>query len=104
MKEADKQLRTVWDVPNNKGKEELQFGTHPTQKPMRIAERLLLISGIKGGKLLVPFAGSGTEMIAGIKYGMQSVGFEINEEYFKHASERILFEENKIKSQLFQEC
>jgi len=104
MKEVDKQLRTVWDVPNNKGKDELQFGIHPTQKPMRIAERLLLISGIKGGKLIVPFAGSGTELIAGMKYGMQSVGFEINEEYFKHASERIIFEENKVKNQLFQEC
>lgn len=104
MKEADRQLRTVWDVPNNKRKDELQFGPHPTQKPLRIAERLLLISGMKGGKLLVPFAGSGTEMIAGIKYGMNAVGFEINEEYFLLAQERIMCEEAKIKSQLFQEC
>ncbi len=100
MKEADKQLRTVWDVPNNKSKDELIFGTHPTQKPLRIAERLLLISGIKEGKLLVPFAGSGTEMIAGIKYGMHAVGFEINEEYFEHAKKRILHEENNIKNQI----
>jgi site-specific DNA-methyltransferase (adenine-specific) len=101
MKEADKQLRTVWDIPNNKSKDELSFGTHPTQKPLRVSERLLMISGIKGGKLLVPFAGSGTEMIAGMKYGMQTVGFEINEEYFELAKERLLFEESKIKSQLF---
>jgi site-specific DNA-methyltransferase (adenine-specific) len=101
MKEADKQLRTVWDIPNNKSKDELSFGTHPTQKPLRVSERLLMISGIKGGKLLVPFAGSGTEMIAGMKYGMQAVGFETNEEYFELAKERLLFEESKIKSQLF---
>lgn len=101
MKESDKQLRTVWDIPNNKSKDELKFGTHPTQKPLRVAERLLLISGTKGGKLLVPFAGSGTEMIAGIKYGMKSVGFEISEEYFDLAKERLLFEERNIKSQLF---
>lgn len=100
MKEADKQLRTVWDVPNNKSKDELIFGTHPTQKPLRIAERLLLISGIKGGKLLVPFAGSGTEIIAGIKYGMHAVGFEINEEYFEHAKTRILNEETNINNQI----
>jgi site-specific DNA-methyltransferase (adenine-specific) len=104
MKERDKQLRTVWDIPNNKSKDELKFGTHPTQKPLRVSERLMLISGIKGGKLLVPFAGAGTEMIAGIKYGMHSVGFEINEKYFELAKERILFEENNIKSQLFIEC
>ena len=101
MKEPDKQLRTVWDIPNNKSKNELMFGTHPTQKPLRVAERLMMISGIKGGKLLVPFAGAGTEMIAGIKYGMQAVGFEISDEYFDLAKERLLFEENNIKSQLF---
>jgi len=100
LKEPDKQLRTVWDIPNNKSKDELKFGTHPTQKPLRVSERLMLISGIKGGKLLVPFAGSGTEMIAGIKYGMHAVGFETSEEYFELAKERILFEENNVKSQL----
>ena len=42
-----------------------------------------------------------TEMIAGMKYGMQAVGFETNEEYFELAKERLLFEESKIKSQLF---
>ena len=101
LKEPNKQLRTVWDIPNNKSKDELKFGTHPTQKPLRVAERLLLISGLKGGKLLVPFAGSGTEMIAGMKYGMQPVGFEINEEFFELAQERLSFEENNLKSQLF---
>jgi site-specific DNA-methyltransferase (adenine-specific) len=100
MKEADKQLRTVWDIPNNKAKDELRFGNHPTQKPLRVAERLMMISGIKDGKLLVPFAGSGTEMIAGIKYGMHAVGFEMSDEYFELAKKRIEFEENNIKNQL----
>ncbi|MEI6049019.1 MAG: site-specific DNA-methyltransferase [Bacteroidota bacterium] len=100
LKEADKQLRTVWDIPNNKGKDELMFGNHPTQKPLRVAERLMMISGTKGGNLLVPFAGSGTEMIAGLKYGMHAVGFETSEEYFELAQKRIMFEENDIKCQL----
>jgi site-specific DNA-methyltransferase (adenine-specific) len=100
LKEADRQLRTVWDIPNNKGKEELIFGNHPTQKPLRVSERLLMIAGIKGGKLLVPFAGSGTEMIAGIKYGMHAIGFETSEEYFELATKRIEFEYNNLKSQL----
>jgi len=64
----------------------------------------LLISGVKGGKLLVPFAGSGTEMIAGIKYGMHAVGFEANEEYYELAKQRILFEEKNLKSQMVLEC
>lgn len=96
LKEADKQLRTVWDIPNNKQKEELALGTHPTQKPLKVSERLLLISGLKNGKLLVPFAGSGTEMIAGMRYGMHATGFEINEEYFNYAKLRL---ENEIVQQ-----
>ena len=103
LKEADKQLRTVWDIPNNKTKEELLFGTHPTQKPLKVSERLLMISGLKGGKLLVPFAGSGTEMLAGLKYKMEVTGFEVNAEYFDLAKRRF---DNFIKqqSQLLIEC
>ncbi|MDE6452765.1 MAG: site-specific DNA-methyltransferase [Muribaculaceae bacterium] len=89
LKEAGKQMRTVWDIPNNKSKEEMQFGSHPTQKPIRVAERILLISGVENGSLLVPFAGSGTEMVAGINYGMNVVGFEINPEYFEIANKRL---------------
>jgi site-specific DNA-methyltransferase (adenine-specific) len=33
FKNAGKQMRTVWDIPNNKTKEELALGKHPTQKP-----------------------------------------------------------------------
>lgn len=33
LKQPDKQMRTVWDIPNNKDKSELQFGKHPTQNP-----------------------------------------------------------------------
>lgn len=89
LKEAGKQMRTVWDIPNNKSREELQFGSHPTQKPLRVAERILLISGVEHGTLLIPFAGSGTEMVAGIHYGMNVIGFEIDPEYCDMARKRL---------------
>lgn len=89
LKEKGKQMRTVWDIPNNKSKEEMQFGSHPTQKPLKVSERILTICGVKGGNLLVPFAGSGTEMVAGLKYGMKVWGYELEKEYFDLASKRI---------------
>lgn len=89
LKEPGKQMRTVWDIPNNKSKEEMQFGSHPTQKPIRVAERILLISGVENGTLLVPFAGSGTEMVAGLNYGMNVIGFEIEKEYYNLAKKRL---------------
>ncbi|MBW8050071.1 MAG: site-specific DNA-methyltransferase [Cytophagales bacterium] len=104
LKEPGKQLRTVWDIPNNKNKNEIAFGNHPTQKPLRLSDRLLMISGTKGGKLLVPFAGSGTELIAGLKYGMEVVGFETNQEYIDLAEKRLNEYLEVTKSQLVLEC
>lgn len=101
LKIGGKQQRTVWDIPNNKSKEELIFGKHDTQKPLRVAERLLMVSGTKKGKLLVPFAGSGTEMIAGIKYGMSVVGYEINPDFFELAKKRLQHTEETIQTSLF---
>lgn len=89
LKIAGKQMRTVWDIPNNKSKDEMKFGTHPTQKPIKVSERILTICGIEGGKLLVPFAGSGTEMVAGINFGMHVTGFEIEPEYIDIAKKRL---------------
>lgn len=107
LKERGKQLRTVWDIPNNKTKEELKFGKHPTQKPLRITERMLLISAIRGGRLLVPFLGSGTEVIAGLRFGMECVGFETDPEYFDLACKRINTEVKRQESALqleFAKC
>lgn len=101
LKESGKQMRTVWDIPNNKAKDEMQFGSHPTQKPLRVAERLLMIAGIKGGKLLVPFAGSGTEMVAGLKYGMEVYGYEIDDEYYNLAIKRLENEVSNPQKTLF---
>lgn len=102
LKEAGKQLRTVWDVPNNKNRNELKFGRHPTQKPLRLTERMLMISAKPEGRLLVPFVGSGTEMVAGLRYGMQCVGFEIEQEYFEFASKRIheAIDNSQLETQL----
>lgn len=84
-----KQLRTVWDISNNKEPEELEFGKHPTQKPLRLLRRQLLVSGLVGGHVLIPFMGSGSEMVAALEYGMEPTGFEVAEEYFNIASKRV---------------
>ncbi|HEY0739469.1 MAG TPA: site-specific DNA-methyltransferase [Herpetosiphonaceae bacterium] len=89
LKVPGKQLRTVWDIPNNKTRAERAFGTHPTQKPLRLTRRMLLISARPGDRLLVPFAGSGTELVAGVMHGMDCVGFELDPEYAAAARRRI---------------
>lgn len=61
LKQAGKQMRTVWDISNNKSKDEMKYGSHPTQKPIKVSERILALCGVKDGNLLVPFAGYRTE-------------------------------------------
>lgn len=47
---------------------------HKWQKPMLLAERFIRHSGSKGDKLIDPFCGTGTFIIAGAKHGMISSG------------------------------
>lgn len=89
LKEGGKQMRTVWDIPTNKDSEELRHGKHPTQKPLRLLRRLFMTAGSPGGRALIPFAGSGSEMVAGISYGMKVTGFEVKDEYFDIAKKRV---------------
>ena len=89
IKKADKQMRTVWDIPNNKQKEELKYGKHPTQKPIRLIERMVLSSTKEDWVGLIPFAGAGSECVACLKNNRQFIGFEINNEYIDIANQRI---------------
>lgn len=57
---------------------------HPTQKPYKITKKLLLAAKPKdGGKVLIPFVGSGAECAVAEDLGMEYLGFEINEDYVK---------------------
>jgi site-specific DNA-methyltransferase (adenine-specific) len=89
LKQAGKQMRTVWDIPNNKAKTEREFGSHPTQKPLRLTDRLLSIAGCPDGSLLVPFMGSGTEMVSALAHDMRPTGIEIDPEWFELAGARV---------------
>jgi len=61
---------------------------HPTQKAPKLTEAIVRVTGKKGGKAFVPFAGSGTELVACKNIGMDVVGCELDEDYFKAAQER----------------
>lgn len=89
LKVPGKQMRSVWDIPNNKKREELQFGKHPTQKPERLIARMLDISAPQSGIVLVPFAGSGTECVVAKQYHLDFIGFEIEQEYLDIINKRL---------------
>jgi site-specific DNA-methyltransferase (adenine-specific) len=54
---------------------------HPTQKPVRLLERLLALVTKEGDLVLDPFAGSGSTAIACVNTGRRFIGVEIDDEY-----------------------
>lgn len=77
---------------------------HPTQKPMELTKRLIL-SRINGanGKVLVPFAGSGSECVVAQALGVEYLGIEINPEFVDFATKWLEYESREqITLQLFE--
>ena len=87
--------RTWFNTPLNQSDKE-KWG-HPTIKPLNIIETLVLNSTQEGGVILDPFMGSGTTAVACIKDNRHFIGFELNEDYYKKACERIWNEQRQLK-------
>ncbi len=58
--------------------------SHPTQKPLKLTERL--IKGSSPETILIPFAGTGSECIVAKKLGIDFYATDINPEYVKLAN------------------
>lgn len=89
LKTPGKQMRTVWDISNNKEKSELAYGKHPTQKPLRILKRMIRLASKEGDVMLTPFAGSGSECVAAKMTGRDYIGVELEQDYCAIAAERL---------------
>ena len=89
-----KQLRDVWDFSSCQGPERIRGedgrSAHPTQKPLAISRKLILSAmPKKGGVVLVPFIGTGSECVSAKQLGLYYVGFEINPDYVRMAEKFI---------------
>ena len=89
LKAPGKQMRTVWDLPNNKPRHEQAHGKHPAQKPVRLARRFIQLCARPGDLCVVPFAGSGTECVASQEEGLHYIGFETDQSYVDIARARL---------------
>ena len=71
--------------------EGVEHNNHPTVKPIALCEYFAkMILPPKEHKLLVPFSGSGSEVIGALKAGWKDVtGIEISDEYVEIAKKRI---------------
>ena len=76
------------------------FG-HTAPFPIKLAEIPLQALSLDSGRILDPFLGSGTTVIACKMHGFKSVGIEFDDIYFELASNRISQHEVDLNSDLF---
>jgi len=79
---------------NNESSLNTQY-KHPTRKPEKLTRALILTCTKKDAKILVPFAGSGTECAIAKREGRNFIGFEIDPKYFEVATKRVEDEQKK---------
>lgn len=107
MKElnGNKQMKDVWSFEgedeiwsiSTASKSEKKYGAHPTQKPLKLMERIILASTLENDLILDPFCGSGTTGISAVKMKRNFVGIENEEEYLELSKRRFEAEKDEKK-------
>ena len=69
---------------------------HPTEKPVNLFKKLILLSSNEEDFVLDPFMGSGTTAIASMQTNRNYIGFEMDDEYIEEINKRIKKEESKM--------
>ncbi|MGH9861822.1 MAG: DNA-methyltransferase [Candidatus Acidiferrales bacterium] len=81
-------FQQVWTLPGASTRD------HPAPFPLLLAERLIRMFSFVGDVVLDPFLGSGTTCLAASRWGRSSIGYEIDETYFRRA--RLRLEEHML--------
>lgn len=101
MKNADRGYLTMKNVVEGcieksimQQKREHYTMQHPTQKPVRLMERLMQLVTKEGDIVIDPFMGSGSTGLAALNLNRRFIGMELDDEYLGIAKTRL---ENAIK-------
>lgn len=79
----------VWTIPILDYRSLRDFGTHPTQKPLRLLRNLVELYTNEGDLVLDPFAGTGTTAVACKHARRHYLIIESNPEYATFAQQRL---------------
>lgn len=82
-------LKSRWHVSGTNTADKKRY-LHPTIKPLALVERHLLHATQPGDIVLDPFCGSGTTCLAAKHTGRRYIGFEIDPEFHRIATDRLM--------------
>ncbi len=85
----EKFFKTIIYETKPSKKERGEYNHHPTVKPVKLMEYLILMVTPENGIVLDPFLGSGTTGIASINMNKHFIGMELNDDYLNISKIRI---------------
>ena len=80
IKNPGKQMRSVWSIVTP-SKAEKKFGKHPTQKPLKLLDRVVLSSTNLNDVILDPCCGSATTGVSAVVNGRNFIGIDSDEKF-----------------------
>ena len=83
-------FRQIWNITGASTR------NHPAPFPLELATRLVRMFSFHGDIVLDPFCGTGTTMIAALRYGRNSIGVDIDSEYCRMAARHLKKESNNL--------
>lgn len=83
-----KYATNIFRIPSLKGSSNEKAG-HPSQKPIRLIENIILSSSRENDFVLDPFVGSGTTAVVAEKNKRKWIGIEIDPKFIKIAENRL---------------
>lgn len=96
-----RKIKHKWAGMLQQNMKEKEKHYHPTQKPLKVMEWIILNYTEKGDTILDPFMGSGTTGVACKNLDRNFIGIELDKDYFDIAKKRI--EETQVQENLFND-
>jgi adenine-specific DNA-methyltransferase len=78
----------VWEIPNVKNNH-VEKTIHPCQFPVELVERLVLSLTDPGDRVLDPYMGVGSALVAAVRHGRHGFGCDVVSEYVRIAGDRV---------------
>jgi len=95
MSRLSKEEQSEWFQPIWTGVTGASTKHHPAPFPKELAYRLIRMFSFTGDTIVDPFLGTGTSVVAAINANRNSIGLEIDPQYFAQAESRIRSEINQ---------
>jgi len=89
---TDDAMTSLWDISTvaaGSGRASSERVPHPAQMPQELLARVIRACCPPGGRILDPFAGSGSTLVAAKENGREAVGVEIDPKYVCLATGRL---------------